>query len=466
MSRTILVDDFIDEQKLGWFNLRLLAFSFLAMFADGYEINALSLAAPELRSLWHLAPAAFTPALTASSFGILLGAPLLGYVGDRNGRKSAILIGSLICGASTLCIVWAQSLTQIIALRFVTGIGIGGLMPNTIALNAEFSPRRWRATLVVLMFAGITLGGGVPGLVARWLVPRHGWTILFLVGGLVPLTVAACLWFVLPESIKFLALHGQRQSELIRIARQVRPDLAIDEDSRWLVPRAFAASGTGLPQIFGPGLRWITPLLWACFATALMTNYFLNSWLPLLGTASGLTGPEAGTAASFYSIGGAIGGVFMSVLIDRFGFLVVAALFALAAPMIAAIGFTGMAYSTLLPLAAVSGLGVLGAQFGNNAAAGLLYPTPFRSKGVGWALGFGRFGSILGQSLGGVLIALHLPVRTLFLAAAAPMIVGASAAAVLVPLCYRRLGSLTLHEVPQSAAPGAVAAVASGQAAP
>jgi len=469
LSRTILVDEFIDEQRLSSFNLRLLIFSFLAMFADGYEINALSLAAPELRSLWHLTSAAFTPALAASSFGILLGAPLLGYVGDRHGRKTAILIGSLICGASTLAAVWAQSLTQIIVLRCITGIGIGGLMPNTIALNAEFSPKRWRATLVVLMFAGITLGGGIPGLVARWLVPQHGWTVLFLIGGLVPLLVAACLWFVLPESIKFLALRGDRRAELEAIARQVRPELTLDEDTHWVVTQVATDRGTGLPQIFGPGLRWITPLLWTCFATALMTNYFLNSWLPLVGTASGLTGPEAGTAASFYSIGGAIGGILMSVLIDRFGFIVVTALFALAAPMIVAIGLTGMAYATLLPLAATAGLGVLGAQFGNNAAAGLLYPTPFRSKGVGWALGFGRFGSILGQSLGGLLIALHLPVRTLFLAAAAPMLVGATAAGILVPLCYRRLGSLTLHDTPQGSAVASQSvvapAVASGQAA-
>jgi AAHS family 4-hydroxybenzoate transporter-like MFS transporter len=449
LSRTITVDSFIDEQRLGWFNLNLLFWSFLAMFADGYDINALSLAAPELSTLWHVAPASFALPLSASNFGILLGAPLLGYVGDRHGRKTAILIASLVCGLSTLGVMAAHNLVHIFALRFITGVGIGGLMPNTIALNSELAPKRRRATLVVLMFAGITLGGGVPGLISRWLVPTHGWTVLFLVGGLVPLVVAACVWFMLPESIKFMALRGGRQRELTATARRIRPELRIEDDVRWEVTRATTSSGAGLTQVFGPGLRWITLLLWVCFATTLMTNYFLNSWLPLLGRASGLTQPQWSAAATMYSIGGTIGGVLMSLLIDRFGFVVIAALFALAVPAIASIGLTAMAYATLLPLAATTGLAVLGAQFGNNAAAGLLYPTAFRSKGAGWALGIGRAGSIVGQLLGGALIAVHLPVRTLFLAASVPMLIGTAAGVLLIPACYRRFGGLTLDDVPR-----------------
>jgi len=454
LRHTFQVDSFIDEQKLGWFNLNLLLWSFLAMFADGYDINALSLAAPELSTLWNVKPASFALPLSASNFGIFLGAPLLGYVGDRHGRRTAILLASVVCGISTLGVMWAQSLTHVFVLRFITGIGIGGLMPNTIALNSELAPKRRRATLVVLMFAGITLGGGVPGLVSRWLVPGHGWTVLFLIGGLVPLIVAACVSFVLPESIKFLALHGGRQQELIATARRLRPDLAIDEDAQWVMSHTATTGGSGLSQVLGPGLRWITPLLWVCFATTLMTNYFLNSWLPLLGRASGLTQPQWSSAATLYSTGGAVGGVLMSLLIDRFGFVVIAALFALAVPAIAAIGFTGMAYATLLPLAATAGLSVLGAQFGNNAVAGLIYPTAFRSKGVGWALGIGRAGSVVGQLLGGVLIGVHLPVRTLFAAAALPMLVGTAAGVLLIPACYRRFGGLTVDDVPRQSPQG------------
>jgi AAHS family 4-hydroxybenzoate transporter-like MFS transporter len=454
LSQTLHIDALVDEQTIGRFNLNLLIWSFLAMFADGYDLNALPLAAPELRGLWHVPAASFAWALSASSFGILLGAPLLGYVGDRFGRKRAIIIASLICGASSLAIIAAHNLDELKVLRFITGIGIGGLMPNTIALNSELSPKRWRATLVVLMFVGITLGGGAPGLVARWLVPQHGWTALFLVGGLVPLAVAACAWFVLPESIKFLALRTGRRDELLATARRLRPDLSIAVDTQFVVTQAPSLGGTGLREIFAPGLRSITLLLWVCFATTLMTNFFLNSWLPLVGRDNGLSADQASFASSLYSFGGAAGGVLMSVLIDRFGFVVIAALFALSVPAIALIGITGMAYASLVPLVLAAGLTVLGAQFGNNASAGLLYPTAFRAKGVGWALGVGRFGAIAGQLAGGVLLAMHLPVRSLFLMASLPMVVGTVAAALLIPICYARLGTLTLDDAPLGARAG------------
>jgi AAHS family 4-hydroxybenzoate transporter-like MFS transporter len=133
------------------------------MLADGYDIAALASAAPQLARSWHVAPKDFAPALSASLFGILFGAPLLGYVGDRFGRRTAIVVGCAIYGFGTLATVWATDLDQVVVLRFLSGIGIGGLMPNTIALNSELAPKRLRAALVVLMFTGITTGGGIPG---------------------------------------------------------------------------------------------------------------------------------------------------------------------------------------------------------------------------------------------------------------------------------------------------------------
>jgi len=451
VSQVLSIDELVDGQKIRSFNINLLIWSFLAMLADGYDIGALSFAVPQLQTLWQLRPGAFGPALSASLFGILFGAPALGYLGDRAGRKTAIIVGSLIYGLSTLAVIWSHDLTQLTALRFITGIGLGGIMPNTIALNAELAPQRLRATLVVLMFTGITLGSSAPGFIAASLVPRHGWTVLFLVGGLVPLGVAACLAAALPESIKYLSLVPGRRDALLRLARRMRPDLRIADDVQLAVTNVPAQAPRGAGQIFSGDLAVITPLLWLCFATALMANFFLNSWLPILFQSGGLQPAQAAIAASLYHVGGTVGGLLISVLLDRFGFVVIAALFVIAAPAIAAIGMSGMVYATIAPLATVAGFTVLGAQFGNNAAAGLLYPTAFRSKGVGWALGVGRFGSIVGPLVGARLIDLHLPMRELFAAAAVPMIVGALAALALVRLCYARLGGLRLSDVPRTA---------------
>jgi AAHS family 4-hydroxybenzoate transporter-like MFS transporter len=220
------------------------------------------------------------------------------------------------------------------------------------------------------------------------------------------------------------------------------------EDRAWYPISRDAPEPLGLKQIFGSGFRWITPLLWVCFFATLMTNYFLNSWLPTLFNTGGLTPGKAALASSLYLIGGTVGGVLISALVDRFGFVVVAALFVCSAPAIAAIGVSGVSYGELALLAIIAGLCVLGAQFGHIAAAGLLYPTEFRSKGLGWALTIGRFGAIAGPLLGGQLIKARLPMQQLFLAASAPMVVGAVAAVTLVPLCYMRLGAIRLSDIP------------------
>jgi MFS transporter, AAHS family, 4-hydroxybenzoate transporter len=454
------IERLVDDQKIGWFNINLLVWSFLAMFADGYDISAMAFAAPELVKHWHVEASSLGPVLSASLFGILFGAPLLGFLGDRYGRKTAIVSGCVIYGLATFAIAWATNLDQIWVLRFITGIGIGGLMPNTISLSSELSPKRWRATLVILMFTGITLGGSMPGVVAAWLVPQYGWQVLFWIGGIVPVIIAACLIFMLPESVKYLAQHPEQHARLVATARRMRPDLQIAADTRFVSeeqpvaeerPPPAQFTWLGLTHIFGPGLRAITPLLWLCFVTALMANFFLNSWMPLLFGQAGLSPEDAAIASSLYHIGGTAGGVLISLLLDRYGLAIVAVLFLIAAPAVAAIGMATGSVSALMILSTLAGVGVLGAQFGNNAAAGLLYPTAFRAKGVGWALAIGRFGSIAGPLIGGTLIGMKLPMQQLFAFAAIPLLIGITSAAILARLCYVRLGGFQLDSTPAAA---------------
>ena len=449
MGQTIRIDDLVDGQKIRGFNLNLLFWSVLVLFVDAYDITVMPFAMPTMSKLWHVDAGYQGYVLTAILIGMQAGSPLLGSIGDRYGRKVAILLGSVIYGVSTLAVIWQHGYWATIVLRFCTGFGIGALLPNAIALSCELSPQRLRATLVVLMFAGGTLGASTPGFVAAWILPTFGWPVLFLVGGVVPLLVALCLYFALPESVKFLANRPERRGELLATARRMRRDLTLGEDTQFeSTVRSRPGGGLGLKQIFGSGLRWITPLLWVCFSTTLMTNYFLNSWMPTLFNTAGLTPEHAALASSLYLIGGTVGGVLISLLLDRFGFVVIAALFVCASPAIAAIGTSSVSYGELVALATFAGLCVLGAQFGHIAAAGLLYPTQLRSKGVGWALAIGRCGAIAGPLLGGQLIKMGLPMRQLFLAAAAPMVVGAVAAVMLVRLCYVRLGALRLSDVP------------------
>jgi AAHS family 4-hydroxybenzoate transporter-like MFS transporter len=448
LPQVIDVEQLVDDQKIRWFNIWLLVCSFVAMFADGYDIQAVSYAGPELIKHWGISKGDLTPLLAAGNTGVLIGAPLMGWFGDRFGRKAAIVSGSVLYGLSTLAMVATHTIDQMVWLRVITGIGLGSLMANTIALNSELAPKRWRATLVVLMFVGITFGSGVPGPVAAWLVPSHGWPVLFWIGGLAPLIVALGLFFALPESIKFLAMAADRRAQLLQLARRMRPDLTLPDDARF-VSAAVANRGLGNPvALFKGGLAFITPLVWLCFSTVLMSNYFLNSWMPTLLQQSGLSIAEAARVTFLYHLGASVGGILLALLLDRFGFIAIAALCAISVPFIAIMGQPGISPVTLALASTVAGFGILGAQFGNNASAGLIYPTSVRSTGLGWAFGVGRFGSILGPTIGGWLIARNVAMPELFKAAAAPMLVCVVAAFILTRLCYVRYGRLRLDDAP------------------
>lgn len=459
-AQRLNVDALVDGQKFRAFNLNLLVWSFLAMFTDGFEISALGLAAPHIVREWGVAPGAMGPMMSASLFGILVGAPLFGFLGDRFGRRAAILLGVIVFGSTTLAVVAAENVSQITWLRFITGIGMGGIMPNAIALNSEMAPRRLRATLVILMFMGITLGGAVPGLVAAAIVPEHGWKALFWIGGIAPLIATAGLFFCLPESVKFLALRPARKPELLRTLKRMRPDLSIPDDAEIETPPAPAAKKGALAPIFAGGLLPVTLLLWLSFATTLMANFFLNSWMPILFEAKGLSTEEAALVTTMYHLGAALGGLAMSAFLGRFGFLAVAAMLIAAAPAMLLIGLPAASPLALGLLVALAGFCVLGAQFGNNAASGLIYPTAYRSKGVGLAFGAGRIGSILGPMIGAGLIGAHAPLIVLLAVVAATLLIGALAVLVLARLAYRRFGGHGLDESQDAPAPASVSAAA------
>ena len=448
MSQTHHVNDFVDGQKIRKFNIQLLVWSFLAMFADGFDLNSLGFAAPSLAELWGIERSAMGPVLSANLVGIFIGAPILGWLGDRYGRRPLIIGGILLFGLMTLLMAWSTTMEQMMVLRFLAGIGIGGIMPNTISLNSELSPKRFRSTLIVLMFLGITTGSMAVGLVATYFMQSQGWQILFHIGGLMPIMIAVALVFTLPESLKYLATRPERQAELIATARRMRPDLSINDTDRFLNPPIVATSEGEFRELFKGGLLFITPLLWLCFCIALMSNFFLNNMIPLIYSQYGLPAQEAAWVATWYHAGGIFGGLLISVLLDRLGFSIVAILFALAIPFIALLGMGELPFGVLAAVAGLAGVTVLGAQFGNNASAGLLYPTSIRARGVGLALSIGRFGSILGPSAGALLLGIDLDMQTLFLVASAPVFIGLIAALLLTGLCYKRFNSFQIDDTP------------------
>lgn len=424
--QVVQVSHLIDERGLTSINVMLIVWSLFIAFIDGYDIGAISFAAPSLAKAWHITNhAAFAPVFSASLVGILVGSGMFGWIGDRHGRKKAI-IGSLVTfGIFTWIAAYSTSLTQLFWLRLLAGIGIGGVIPNIVAMNIEFAPRRLRSTLGIMAVGLVPIGGAIPGVVTATLVPTHGWPILFLIGGIAPLVIAAAVYFALPESIKYMAIHEGHRKDMERLIGVIRPDITVASNARFVIEDEKQYAGFSPKYLFRDGLHFITPLLWLLFALNLMGYFFLLSWTPLLLTASKLPLNVAAAAGASLQFGGTVGAYAICRSVDKYGFKPITFLFVLAVPIVGSIGYVGLSGSvpTLVAVSFLAGFCVLGIQSAINVAGAMVYPTSLRANGSGWELGLGRIGSIVGPLVGGLFV--MLPIEQLYMWSALPFLFGA-----------------------------------------
>lgn len=408
---TINVPALIERQKLSGFALLLIIWCFVIVLIDGYDQVAAAFAAPAMIHAWHTNAADFGRVFGVGLFGVLVGSLLLGFSGDRFGRRPTIIYGSMLFGILTFLCSYATSIEKLTLLRFLAGIGMGGVVPNTVALVSEYAPRARRATWITLMFSGFSIGAGGGGAVASWLLPRYGWPVLFMVGGVAAVAVALASFTLLPESIRFLIVSGRDVREIGRIAWRLGATDA-NEDTRYVVDdetRMRASPGA----LFQHGLARVTVLLWALFILNSLALHFLQNWLPILFGMGTLTPARAAQAAMMFPMGGTVGALVLSRFVDRYGIRVLLLLAVAGCPIAASLGMP-MPTAWLFAAVFASGVCVIGSQFALYAVSGMVYPTTLRSAGVGSAIGIGKFGSIAGSMLGGVLLSMQLPVGTLF----------------------------------------------------
>lgn len=452
------VTQFIDTRKMNWFNAKIVIFCFFVVLFDGYDIGAVAFAGPSLVKAWGITNmAALGTAFSAGLFGILFGSLLFGWLGDRYGRNGAIVASLLVVGGFSLATMAAGSLPQLIALRFLTGLGLGGLLPNPIALNAEFAPKRFRASMIIVSFSGITLGGALPGLVAAWLVPSYGWPVLFLIGGVAPILLAIVTLLWLPESIKYLVVKTGRRAQIVKTLQEMDPGLSFDADTKFVVADEKIYKGFRPQQLFADGLHFITPLLWVLFICTLMTFFFVNSWLPIVLTSAHISVGHAALATSVFQAAGTIGGLTLARPIDKMGFIPLSIVYLFALIVTPLIGFAAGTEWLLMIVVFWSGFALFSLQFGINATSAMIYPTSIRSNGSGWAFGVGRFGAIAGPIVAGILLGMHLSIQYLFLFLALPLVIATIASIILARLYYVRFQGAGLGRREMMEEVGAVA---------
>jgi AAHS family 4-hydroxybenzoate transporter-like MFS transporter len=421
------VVDFIDRHPVGGFQIRLLLTCAAVLFLDGFDTQAIGYVAPALAKEWGLTKGALGPVFSAGLFGLMIGALVFGPLADRIGRKKIIIFSTAAFGIGALVTAFAQDVTTLLVIRFLTGLGLGGAMPNTVAMTSEYNPQRRRATMVMIMFCGFSIGAALGGFLAADLIPRYGWRSVFLVGGIAPLLMLPVLVWRLPESVRFLAATGHASDRVAELLKRISPHTAFAPDARFTVHEAHLA-GIPVAHLFREGRTAATLLLWVVFFMSLLDIYFLANWLPTVLNDLGASVSEAVVIGSMLQVGGVVGTFALGSVIDRFSFRALALVYFGAVFAVGAIG--QLSHSAVLVSIAIfaAGFCVVGGQIAANALAAGFYPTSVRASGVGWALGIGRVGSIIGPLVGGMLLAAKWSTSAVFITAAAAALCAALAA--------------------------------------
>jgi AAHS family 4-hydroxybenzoate transporter-like MFS transporter len=414
------VTEVIDQSPLAPLQLIVLLLCTVCLIIDGFDVQALGYVAPAIMRDWHVAKAGFGPVFGAGLLGMTLGALCLGVVADKVGRRP-VLIGSLLfLAACSYATTHCNSLNELLVLRFLTGLGMGAIIPNAIALAGEYSPSRIRVSLMMVTSSGFIIGGVVGGALASVIIPAYGWQSVFLIGAVAPLLLALCMLVALPESVQFMVLRERPAAQIFYSLARIAPHLPLSAGSTFLVREA---RGKGVPvaQLFRKQMATGTLLLWIVNFMNLICAYFLANWLPVMMSEAGHSPSQAVLAGTTLWIGGLLGNLILGWLVDRHGFgPVMTAMFCVGTVSIAAVGQVSGELPQALLVITIVGFCVMGGQSALNALAATYYPTSVRTTGIGWAMGIGRFGSILGPLIGGELMRLNWPVNQLFLAAAVP----------------------------------------------
>lgn len=379
-----------------------LAVCFTIVTLDGLDTTSIAFVAPVLSRAWNITPAAFTPAFVATSVGAVIGYMLSGPVAARWGKRQAAIWSVLIFGLGTLATVLATDIVSISIIRLITAIGLGGCLPIAVAAGADIMPSRYKETAAMLVATGLSAGSVIGGLIALPLIRNHGWTSIFIVGGIAPLLILPLFVWILPKETQT------------------------------------AKGGNPVLALFSDGLATSTVLLWIFAFLVFIDAYALMFWIPTLLVDFGFEPSQAPLATAAFGTGGLVGNVILMLLVARFGIkpmLIAICLFAIACIVALSKGATA---SLLLPLIAGLGAGFICCCVGQAALAVSLYPSALRTTGVGWASASGRVGSIFGPALGGLMVSLGWAPRDIILTAIAPAVL-----AIVVLLVMRGIGRQT-----------------------
>lgn len=423
-----IVADVIDNGEVSTQQLLVVGLCLFFNMLDGFDITAMAVVASAVSEELQLTPDRLGWIFSFALAGMMAGAMFLAPVSDIIGRRKLIILSIFLVGISIVFTANANSLTEFIVLRFISGVGAGGMLASQATLAAEYSPDKYRAASVAVVTSGYPLGATMTSIVAGFIMPEFGWRGMFWFGGALTLAMVVVAWLLIPESIKYLferrpenalkrvnaileKLKKPVLSGLPAVAQQKKTD-----DSKFVEV---------LLKLLAREHRLKTITLWTAFFLCISTLYFLMSWIPKLMEDSGYSASIGRDAFFNFNLGGVIGIYLIGWLSTRWKLSTL--IFLMSSSSAAGMVVFAFAPNNLaLLMALIMLIGILqqGGFTGLYAAASKVYPTGIRSTGIGWAIGLGRLGAVAGPAIAGYLIAAGFDMSANFVFFAVPMAVG------------------------------------------
>ena len=427
---TVNVNEVIDKAKFTPFHFNVVFWCLLIILFDGYDLAINGVALPLLMQEWSLSAVQAGMLASTALAGMMFGAMMFGTLADKIGRKKVIMICVVLFSGFTFAGGFASNPTEFGILRFLAGLGIGGVMPNLVALTSEYAPARLRATLVTTMFSGYAVGGVMAALLGSWFTPSFGWEIMFFIAG-VPLLLLPLIWKFLPESLTFL-VKAQKHDNARQIMQRLDDQLSLNDQTQLALSEIKITEPAFVSSLFKQGRTASTLLFWlACFM-CLLTLYALGSWLPKLMMAAGYSLGNSLMFLLAMNIGAVIGTVGGGILADKFHLKpVIITLCLSGAVALSLLGFKSP-QPVIYFLVAVAGASAIGGQILLYSYVAQYYPLTVRSTGIGWASAVGRSGAIVGPILIGMLLGMELPHQLNFMAVGLPVVIVAIAVSLIV----------------------------------
>ncbi|MBE9401827.1 MAG: MFS transporter [Acinetobacter sp.] len=414
-----------DEAKFNKFHAKVLAWCFIIIIIDGYDIAVAGAALPSIMT--GMGVDASTAGFMASSalFGMMFGAIFLGALSDKIGRRLTIAICVFLFSVFTAAAGLTNDPITFSIMRFIAGLGIGGVMPNIVAQMTEYSPKKIRSLMTTFMFSGYAIGGILAAVIGKQFIVEFGWQVVFFAAG-VPVLLLPFILKSMPESLAYL-LKRQNQQDLRKVVTDINPQLQLNESVEFTQTIKADNEHNPMVQLFKEGRSQSTLMFWIAYFTGLFMVYALSTWLTKLMAMSGYT---LGSALSFVialNVGAVIGAIGGGWLADRFHIKwVLVSMYALGSVFLYMMTLQ-MPTEILYFNIAMVGACTTGAQIVAYAYCGQFYPSGIRSTGIGMAAGIGRMGAILSPVLIGFIVALSLPIEQNFMVIAAAGLIGAVA---------------------------------------